>query len=303
MIPRILIFVLAALILASCAGAPAVTGPAPMKGGDEQITNGNAAYGKGCYAAAIDFFYRAYEMFSVSDQPLGVAMSLNNMGNAYRALGKPEDALALFEEAQLLYSESSDQAGLRQVLSNKAAALMDLGMLDEAEKALNQAERTSLPGQPVFLPAVVNRGVLLTRRGDLHASRKVLDAATAAAPGSASAHYAMGALLMQSGHLREAEKYFQAALKADQAAGFYAGLADDLQKLGDVHLRLNDTSAALNYWKRSVRIYALLGLTRETDIVMDKLRTEAAKSGAKLDVVEAFVQRYKKDKSPGALCD
>jgi len=36
---------------------------------------------------------------------------------------------------------------------------------------------------------------------------------------------------------------------------------------------------------------------------MDKLKTEAAKSGAKLDVVEAFVQRYKKDKSPGMLCD
>jgi tetratricopeptide (TPR) repeat protein len=225
------------------------------------------------------------------------------MGNAYRALGRPGDALALFEEAQLLYGESSNSAGLRQVLSNKAAALMDLCRLDEAEKALDQAEKTSLPGQPVFLPAVVNRGVLLTRRGDLQAARKVLDAATAAAPESASACYAMGALLMEGGDLREAEKYFQAALKADQAAGFYAGLADDLQKLGDVHQRLNDAAAALNYWKRSVRIYAPLGLTRETDIVMDKLKTEAAKSGTNLEVVEAFVQRYQKGKSPGMLCD
>jgi tetratricopeptide (TPR) repeat protein len=113
----------------------------------------------------------------------------------------------------------------------------------------------------------------------------------------------MGSLLVQSGELPEAAKYFEAALKADQAAGFYAGLADDLQKLGDVHLRLNDAAAALNYWKRSVRIYALLGLTRETDIVMEKLKTEAAKSGAKLDVVESFVQRYKGEKNPDTLCD
>lgn len=278
-----------------------------MTGGTGQISLGNSAYKQGCYAAALKSYYRAYELYSASDQPAGVAMSLNNIGNVHRAKGEPAGALKYFEEAATLYARSGDRQGLRQVLANRAAALMDLGRLDQAEAALARAEKIELPDTAGFLSLVVNRGILLTRRGDFQAAEKALAAALAkpqaSEPDAAAAYYAMGRLKMEMKQLQSAAGYFQAALKADQAAGFYAGMADDLQMLGDAHSRLGEPDAALDYWKRSVRIYALIGNGRETGAVMKKLQTEAARTGASLELVEAFVKNCREGKGRDRLCN
>lgn len=296
----------ATVFLFSCAGEPVKIDPPHMTSGTEQIALGNSAYKHGCNAAALKSYYRAYELYSASDQPAGVAMSLNNMGNVYRALGKPADALKYFAEASILYARSGDRQGQRQVLANKAAALVDLGRLEQAEAALTQAEKIELPDAAGFLPLIVNRGVLLTRRGDFPAAERTLETALAKSRAggtdAAAAHYAMGRLKMDMGQFKPASDHLQAALKADQAAGFYAGMADDLQRLGDAHSRLNEPDAALDYWKRSVRIYALIGNDQETGAVMNKLRTEAARTGASLEVVEAFVKNCREGKSRDRLC-
>jgi tetratricopeptide (TPR) repeat protein len=278
-----------------------------MTGGTEQISLGNSAYRQGCYTAALKSYYRAYEIYSASDQPAGVAMSLNNMGNVYRAKGEPAGALQYFEEPGTLYARSGDKQGLRQVLANHAAALIDLGRLDKAEAALARAEKLDLPDNPGFLPLIIDRGILLTRLGDFKAAEKMLNTALAkpqtSDPDAAAAHYAMGKLKLDLGQIKTAAGYFQAALKADQAAGFYAGMADDLQRLGDAHSRLGEPDAALDYWKRSVRIYALIGNIQETGAVMQKLRAEAARTGASLEIVEAFVKNCRDSRNRDRLCN
>lgn len=297
----------ALIFLFSCAGDPVKIDPPHMTGGTEQISLGNSAYKQGCYTAALKSYYRAYELYSASDQPAGVSMSLNNMGNVYRAKGEPAGALKYFEEAGTLYARSGDAHGLRQVLANKAAALMDLGRLDQAEAALGQAENLDLPDNPGFLPLIIDRGILLTHRGDFKAAEKMLDAALAkpqaSEPDAAAAHYAMGRLKMDLGQVKTAAGYFQAALKADQAAGFYAGMADDLQRLGDAQSRLGEPDAALDYWKRAVRIYALIGKNQETGTVMQKLHAEAAKTGASLEIIEAFVKNCRESRNRDRLCN
>ncbi|MEN6464770.1 MAG: tetratricopeptide repeat protein [Syntrophaceae bacterium] len=307
---RIAVAAAAVVFLFSCAGGPVRTDPPHMTGGTQQIALGNSAYKQGCHNAALRSYYRAYELYSASDQPAGVAMSLNNLGNVYRALGEPANALKYFGEAGVLYARSGDRQGLRQVLANKAAALMDLGSLDLAEKALAEAGKVDLPDNAGFLPLIIDRGILLTRRGDFQAAEKILDAAvaksptdTTGAPDAAAAHYAMGRLKMETGQFKTAAGYFQAALKADQASGFYAGMADDLQRLGDAYSRMGEPDAALDYWKRSVRIYALTGQKQETGAVLQKLKAEAARTGASLDVVEAFVRNCREGRDPDRLCN
>lgn len=294
-------------ILLSCAGGPGRSDPPHLTRGTDNIASGNAAYRQGCYTAALNSYYRAYELYSAADQPAGVAMSLNNMGNVHRAMGDPAAAVKYFEEAAVLYSQAGEKQGLRQVLANKAAALMDLGSLDLAESALVAAEKVGLPDNPGFLPLLIDRGILLTRRGDVSAAEKLLDAAIAKSPANtpdaAAARYAMGRLQMETGRFKTAAGYFLAALKADQAAGFYAGMADDLQRLGDAHSRMGEPDAAIDYWKRSVRIYALIGQQQETGVVMGKLRAAADKTGARLEVVEAFVRKCLENKSRDRLCD
>jgi len=294
------------ILLLSCAGGPVKTDPPHITGGTEQIALGNKAYKQGCYTAALKSYYRAYELYSASDQGAGVAMSLNNMGNVYRATGDSNTALTYFEEAISLNRQSGDKQALRQVLANKAAALIDLGSLDKAEEALAQAERLELPDNSDFLPLLIDRGILLTRRGDFKGAEKMLAAANeksqAKSSDFAAAHYALGRLKMDMGQPKEASGYFQAALKADQAAGFYAGMADDLQRLGDAFSSMGEPQAALDYWKRSIRIYALIGQNRETAAVMQKLRAEAVKTGASLDVVAAFVKNCQENKNRDRLC-
>ncbi len=297
----------AVIFLFSCAGDPVRTDPPHMTVGTEQISRGNLAYKQGCYAAAMKSYYRACELYSASDQTAGVAMSLNNIGNVYRAMGEPAGALKYFEEAGTLYARSGEQQGLRQVLANRAAALIDLGRLDQADAVLAQAEKLDLPDKSGFLPLIIDRGILLTRRGDLNAAEKMLDTALAkpqaGEPDAAAAHYAMGRLKMEMGQFKTASGYFQAALKADQAAGFYAGMADDLQRLGDAHSRLREPDAALDYWKRAVRIYALIGNNLETGAVVKKLQAEAARTGANLEVIEAFVKNCRENRNRDRLCN
>lgn len=296
----------ALIFMVSCGGGPVKTDPPHITGGTEQIALGNKAYKQGCYNTALKSYHRAYELYSASDQPAGVAMSLNNLGNVYRATGEPSAAVKYFEEAVALYAQSGNKQGLRQVLANKAAALIDLGSLDQAEAALAQAQNVDLPDSGNFLPLIIDRGILLTRRGDYNAAEKMLSLAIAKSPAdaadSAAAHYAMGRLKMDMGQFRESVGYFQTALKADQAAGFYAGMADDLQRLGDAYSRLGDPQAALDYWKRSVRIYALLGQNQETAAVMKKLQAQAAATGAKLDIIEAFVKSCQESRNRDRLC-
>lgn len=293
----------ALVLLFSCAGDPVKTEPPHLTGGTEQVSLGNSAYKQGCYAAALKSYNRAYELYAASDQHIGVAMALNNIANVYRAIGEPAGALKYYDEAGTIYARSGEKQGLRQVLANKAAALIDLGRLDQAEAALARAEKIELPDNAGFVPLLINRGILLTRRGDVQAAEKALAAALAKTPANepdaAAAYYAMGRLKMDTGQLQSAAGYFQAALKADQVAGFYAGMADDLQMLGDAHSRLGEPDAALDYWKRSVRIYALIGNGRETETVMKKL--QAAGTGASLELIEAFVKNCRENKN--RLCN
>ncbi len=166
--------------------------------------------------------------------------------------------------------------------------------------------RSAFTDSGTFAPLLVNRGVLLARRGNFKGAEAELNSAITRAGADQSelapAHFAMGKMLADTGRFEEAADHFQAALNADQAEGFYGGMADDLQQLGDVYLKLGDAAAAAGYWKRAVRIYALTRQDKETDSVMNKLKAAASKSGTDLAVTELFVQHCRERKADN-ICE
>ena len=83
----------------SCTADLPRTAPVHLSAGAEQIKKGNNLYQKGCYKGALEHFFRAHELYAVSDQQSGIAMSMNNIGSVYRALGDASGALVFFEEA------------------------------------------------------------------------------------------------------------------------------------------------------------------------------------------------------------
>jgi len=287
-----------AFFFLSCAGEPVKPVSPHLSAGAEQIKKGNFFYGRGCYQRSLEHYLRAHELYCSSDQPGGVAMSLNNIGNAYRAMGDPRAAVPFFAEAVSIYEGTGDNAGLRQVLCNEAAALIGAGELGAAAAALEKASAVRVPGETgIFTPVLRNRGILLLRKKDYPAAEEVLrkalaEAAKAGLSEQASAHQALGNLLLETGRAGEAAAHFKSALDSDRENGYYRGIADDLYGLGQCHAVMGDYRAAAEYWKRSLHVYALLGFKDESSRAMERFKAAAAKASMETGLTEMFLKRW-----------
>jgi tetratricopeptide (TPR) repeat protein len=293
----------------SCTADLPRTAPVHLSAGAEQIKKGNNLYQKGCYKGALEHFFRAHELYAVSDQQSGIAMSMNNIGSVYRALGDASGALVFFEEAALLYENAGDKAGQRQALSNRAAAMIDLGELAGAEEILNQASliRTSTDTGP-FVPIRKNRGILLKKKGQFKESEQVLREALAGSAlyglsETAALEYALGDLMLETGRAHEAAGHFQAALNADRQSGFYKGIADDLARLAEVAWQMKEEPVAIHYWKRSIHVYAMLGMNRERDETLGRLQSALKKTGKQDAVTAIFIKRWEDGKRLENPCE
>ena len=293
-----------ACLLVGCAGGRSATEPPThLQAGQPEASKGAELYQRGCYHRALALFFTAHRKFSATDQSVGVAMCLNNIGTIYRALGDAETAALFFQEAQNLYQQLDDRNAATQALCNSAAALMDLERLDEAQAALDNAGTLLPAGQPP--PYLLkNRGVLMMKKGAFAQAEPLLRAAldhtepeNIAALGAARS--AMGSLMRQTGRPEAAAGYYRAALEADRTAGFYKGMADDLATLADLTETLTEKVALL---KRSIKIYALTGNQKRVAEVVDALETLSEQTGVNIDLTRHFVQTWLDDPSGWTPC-
>lgn len=296
------------LFFTACAGDPPKPTPVHLSAGAEQIKQGGVYYQKGCYKRALEHYLRAYELCTAADQSEGAAMSLNNIGSVFRAMGNPADAISFYSKSRLVYEKSGDREKLAQVLSNTAAALIDLGRLSPAEALLNRASELQAASDERSRGALLtNRGILLMRKGRHGEAGELLKKALggpadAGSPGAAGANFALGNLMMTTGNFSDALRYFEAALKADRRNGFYKGIADDLAQLGHASRALGDDSAAADFWERSLHVYALLGLTGRRDELAGLLRALPRKDGSG-EVTAFFLDRWGKGKQLESPCE
>ena len=262
------------------------------------LNKGVELYQKGCSEQALELFLKAHERMTACDHVPGVAMSLNNIGNVYRRIGDPGSALLFYEEAAGLYAGLDNPVGTVQSLSNKAAALIDAGRFDEADRELNRAEKMMGTGNP-FGPLLRNRGVLLFKKEDYSASQAFLEAAlkntdSANLPELAAVHVALGNLMVKTEQWDEAVHHFEAALAADQFASYYQGIADDLAAIGSVYYHKGEAAHAVGYFKRAVKIYALIRNQSKFDPVRTLMQEAARKAGLDLDLTEFFLEKWNK---------
>ena len=295
--------------LIACGGSAVRTGPPHLTAGQEQIAKGMPYYQKGCYKRALEYFLKAHEIFTSYDQREGVAMSLNNLGAAYRGIDEPESALILFKEAYQIYSAIGNPAGARQALCNQAAALIDLGDLAEAEKSLDEASKIKVGVEEgTFIPLMSNQGILLTKKKEYTKAEEILKNALAASDREnlsdiAVVNSALGNLMREKGDNRQAIGYFERALEADRKAGFHKGIADDLRYIGESYEKLQEDRKAVESWQESIKIYALLGLEDEVDELVEQLRAAAERASVNIELTEFFVNHWLEGRMTEGLCD
>ena len=298
-----------ALFCFSCAGGNSVKiMPEHITAGTKEMARGITRYNKGCYKDSLEYFFRAHELFVASDQLSGVAMSLNNMGNVYRVTGDIDSALLFFDESLEIYSNIGDPLGGVQVLSNKAAALIDVGRLEKAENVLNTAEEMAEKNRISFGPLLSKRGILLIKKAQYKRAEELMQTVLANTNPEnlsefATVNFTLGNLMFETQRYGKAMDFFKTALEADRLSGLNKSIADDLDAMGSACLKLGKDELAGNYFKRSVEIYALMGNHKNVQNIMEKLEKISEKTGMDLSITKHFVNRWLEGKDLGSLCE
>ncbi len=293
----ILILLFAATLFACAGGNSIKKKPKHIVSGIKEIKNGAAWYQRGCYKRSLEHFFRAHELFAVSDELSGVAMSMNNIGNVYRIMGDINNALLFFEESFDIYTDIEDLDGMAQALSNKAAALIDDGRIEEATDVLNKVEDIIQKREIVFTPLLNNQGILLIKKGQYKRAEKVLKKALANTDSSklsefAGVNFALGNLMLETERYKKAVDYFKTALTADRTSGFHKGIADDLAAIGSAWLSQGEDGLAVKYFKRSVKIYAIIEDKEKVDKIMNRLEKASKKTDLNISVTKHFVKTW-----------
>lgn len=271
--------------------------PELLTTGMRETTRGITKYKKGCYKDALKYFFKAHELFTATDHLPGVAMSLNNIGNVYRNSGDNKSAVLFFEESFSIYKDIGDVKGAVQVLSNKAATLIDDGMLEDAAKALSAAEDIAKKNKILFGPLLNTRGVFLIKKKEYEKAEEILHTALTNVDSenfsaSATVNFTLGNLMLETQRYEQAGYFFETALEADRLSGFSKGIADDLAAMGSAFLLQKKNSQAVSVFKRSLKIYALLGNQKKVHHIMEQLETLSESTGIDLSVTKHFLNRW-----------
>lgn len=304
---RCLIAVLTGVLMAACAGGPPQPQvPRHVRQATYYLNKGIDLFNKGCYPRALDYFQNAHQRYTAMDDQAGVAMSLNNIADIYFRIGDMQSALRVYDDAAEVNRSQGDTAGEVRALSNRAAALIDMDRLDEAARTLDQADDLATDDEHEAL-RLKTRALLLIRQNDLDKARSLLARALAASRGedgpmASSIHYAIGHVTLLSGQPEGAVRSFEKALALDQEANAYFDIASDLSALGQCHAAMGDHATAVNLFKRSAKIFALLKAERETADVVDRLERSAANTDADLDATRHWVAQWLTHENKADLC-
>ena len=306
---RIIILLLSITILSACSGSNHVIKKSDeITSGIKEIKKGTYLYKKGCYKRSLEHFLRAHELFVFSDNLSGVAMSMNNIGNVYRTTGCISSATQFFDESCRIFLYINDIKGAVQALSNKSAALIEDGRLEEASNVLSLAESLAKNNKKLSVTLLKNRGILLVRKKEFKSAedifKKALDKVEPANLSEVAAiNFAIGKLMFKTKRSENAVEYFKEALSADQSSGFIKGIADDLAAIGTVYYNQDKHELAVNFFNRSIKIYALMGNKGKVHEIIELVNKSSEKAEINISVTKSFVKKWLEGKSLKGFCD
>jgi choline-sulfatase len=193
---------------------------------------GNEYYRRRQFARAIDQFKRALELKPDYD------LVVINMANAYRALGRDEEAMIGYRRFMELDPKNA------QIRYEAAQILIDGGKLDEARRQLAEA----LALEPKLAAARNALGVLALRRGDLAGAEREIRAAIAEKADVRLAHFNLALLAEQQRDVPRAIAEYKMEIQL-HPTNYKAAF-----NLGRLYERSGDRSAQVQEFKRAIEL-------------------------------------------------
>ena len=305
---HLLILSLTAALCLACAAAPA---PRRIRNDARlslrHLNKGASYYNKGCYAKALAHLREAHERFTAADDLPGTAESLNSIANTYYRLGDFQKALVLYDEAIMLFRQLGQTSGQVRALANKAAVLIADGQPDMASTALDQAEKAA-GGRPILLALrMKTRAMLLLARNMPGEAQTVLMGALSAAANTdlsvrADIQYTLGHLMLTTENPETALSHLEAALEIDRGNGAYFSVAMDLAALGTGCDQLSRYDDAAGYYRRSIKIFALLQAPHKVRWVLPRFISSADKAGVDIGATIQWTEDWLAGRQESDIC-
>ncbi len=199
---------------------------------DAWFMMGNEYYRRHEYARAIDRYKRALELKPDYD------LVVINMANAYRALGRDQEAMVGYRRFMELDPKNA------QIRYETAQILIDNGKLDEAQVELARA----LQLEPKLAAARNALGVLALRKGDVGGAEKEIRAAIAEKPDVRLAHFNLALLAEQQGDMQRAIAEY--AKEIELHTNSYKAAFN----LGRVYERVGDRRAQIDAYRKAIEM-------------------------------------------------
>jgi choline-sulfatase len=193
---------------------------------------GNEYYRRHQFARAIEQFKHALELKPDYD------LVVINMANAYRALGRDQEAMVGYRRFMELDPKNA------QIRYEAAQILIDSGKLDEAQAELTHA----LTLEPKLAAARNALGVLALRRGDLPGAEREIRAAIAEKADVRLAHYNLALLAEQQGDLQGAIAEYK------QEIALHANSYKASFNLGRLYERIGDRPAQIDAYRKAIEM-------------------------------------------------
>jgi hypothetical protein len=293
------LIVLLVMGAAACGGPRQQTAPAApaLTRAAKTLEAADAWYRKGCYAKALGYYRRAYPELVSGDHVDQMAICLNNMGNAYLRMSKPDSALIFFDEALDMAARAAGNRLVHAIWVNKATALIRLGDDKAAQGALAEAEKLGFADGPEAARRWTADALLHLRRGETALARARLSEASNAVSAQDAAitaviEFTLGHMAEDEGALEAGYAHYRNALAADRRQEFYRGMADDLKAMGDIRRKQSRPGEAAVYYKRSISLYALVDAADEASALKPALDEAAAAAGQTIDATLFFVDDW-----------
>jgi tetratricopeptide (TPR) repeat protein len=295
------------MVLACAGGQPPQQIPKDLRKSTRYLNKGVILYNRGCYPRALAFFNESHERYTVADNLQGIANSLLSIANIYYQLEDVDSALLVYKEAIETYQALADKGGQAKAWANYAAALIKARHLDQAAEALDHADDLARTDPKLVALRFKNRALLLIVQGKEDEAEKMLKQALKnAADGEpatvAGLYYTLGQLELNLERPERAAPHLFKALNLDRTAGAYYGIARDLAALGVCHALMGRLPEAINFQKRSAKIFALIQNPQKAQKVLEQLEENAESTQTDIQATIHWINQWMAGQVEANLC-
>ncbi|MBE9136769.1 tetratricopeptide repeat protein [Nodosilinea sp. LEGE 07088] len=231
---------------------------------------GNSLFQEGSEASlrqAVELWLQAVPLWQQAGAQRELALTLNNIGLVYDALGDRTAALDYYQQALPLIQALGDRQAEAAILTNIGVAHQALG---ETETALSYYQQALPLSRAVGdsrgeASVLTNMGNLYNALGDRETALAYyqqalpLNRAIGDQAGEASALTNIGNVYSALGEHQTALEYYQQALLLRQAVGDKRGEAVTLSNIGLVYDTLGDRETALDYYQQALPLRRAVG--------------------------------------------